>query len=201
MTNCFLSVTSHFLSSFATPTGVSDITGHNLTLILALVWALILWYQMAKRQSDTVESTVEKEEKRDETADELLLGWIRMVLPGRNIENLTTAWNNGCNLSALVDHCKPGLIPNHASLDPKNRLENVQHAMTLAEQHLNIPQVMHPEDLAVDHPDKLSTMTYLSQFWWSSKHKPTTPRHGMWLYIVSKSLVWSVLILLCNYRN
>ena len=85
-----------------------------------------------------------------------------MVLPNNNIENLTSAWNNGCNLSALVDYCKPGLIPYHASLDPKNRLENVWHAMTLAEQHLNIPQVMHPEDLAVDHPDKLSTMTYLS---------------------------------------
>ena len=36
--------------------------------------------------------------------------------------------------------------------------------MDLAEQDLHIPQLMHPEDLAVDKPDKLSTMTYLSQF-------------------------------------
>ena len=138
---------------------------------------------MAKRQPDTVESEVEKEKRRDETADELLLGWIRMALPSNKIENMTSAWNDGCNLSALVDYCKPGLIPNHASLDPKNWLENVRHAMTLAEQHLNIPQVMHPEDLAVDHPDKLSTMTYLSQFWWRSRHQPTGPQQGMWLVV------------------
>ena len=162
------------------PTGVSDITDHNLTLILALVWALILRYQMAKRQPDTVEGTVEKKRRRAATADELLLGWIKMALPNNNIENLTSTWNDGCNLSALVDYCKPGLIPNHASLDPKNRLENVWHAMTLAEQHLNIPQVMHPEDLAVDHPDKLSTMTYLSQIWLRSRDQPTTPLQGVW---------------------
>ena len=139
---------------------------------------------MAKRQPDTVESKVEKEEKRDATADELLLGWIRMVLPSNNINNVTTAWSDGRNLSALVDYCKPGLIPNHASLDPKNWLENVQHAMTLAEQHLNIPQVMNPEDLAVDYPDKLSTMTYLSQFWWRSRHQHTSPQQGTWLQAV-----------------
>ena len=63
-----------------------------------------------------------------------------------------------------MDYCQPGLIPDHASLDPEKRLENVKRAMDLAEQHLNIPQVMHPEDLAVDKPDKLSSMTYLSQF-------------------------------------
>ena len=138
---------------------------------------------MAKRQPDTVESEVEKEKRRDETADELLLGWIRMALPSNKIDNMTSAWNDGCNLTALVDYCKPGLIPNHASLDPKNRLENVRHAMTLAEQHLNIPQVMHPEDLAVDHPDKLSTMTYLSQFWWRSRQQPTSPQQGMGLVV------------------
>ena len=86
---------------------------------------------MARRQPDTVERKVEEEVKREVTADELLLGWIRMALPGSNIENLTSAWSDGQNLSALVDHFKPGLIPNHASLDPKNRLENVRHVMTL----------------------------------------------------------------------
>ena len=132
---------------------------------------------MGKKQPDTVESKVEKE---PQTAEKLLLEWIMMALPSSNVVNLTSAWNDGRNLCALVDYCQPGLIPNHASLDPKNRLENVQHAMTLAKQHLNIPQVMHPEDLAVDHPDKLSTMTYLSQFWWWSRNQPTSPQ-GMWL--------------------
>ena len=167
-----------FLPSLHPHAGVIDITHHNLTLSLALIWALILRYQMTMQPPDTVRDTVEKKKEREETADELLLGWIRMVLPRNNIKNLTSAWSDGRNLSALVDYCKPGLIPNHASLDPKNRLENVQHAMTLAEQHLDISQVMHPEDLAVDHPDQLSTMTYLSQFWWRSREQPTSPQQG-----------------------
>ena len=98
------------------------------------------------------------------TAEKLLLGWMNTALPGKNITNLTSAWNDGKNLSALVNFCQPGLIPDHASLNPENRQENVKHAMMLAEENLSVPQVMHPEDLAVDKPDKLSTMTYLSQF-------------------------------------
>ena len=69
----FVSIISPFHSSV--PIGASDITDHNLTLILALVWTLILRYQMAKGQPDTVESKVEKEQKSNLTADELLLGW------------------------------------------------------------------------------------------------------------------------------
>ena len=99
-----------------------------------------------------------------ETAEKLLLGWMKSALPKNRVGNLTTDWNDGRNLSALVDYCQPGLIPDHASLDPEQRLGNLKRAMDLAEQHLNIPQLMHPEDMAVDKPDKLSTMTYLSQF-------------------------------------
>ena len=129
----------HFSANF-THLGVSDITSHNVTLILALVWALILHYQVAKRHSDAAaESKVVIKEKADVTADELLLGWMKKILPYNHIDNLTSNWNDGRNLAALVNYCQPGLITNHASLDPKNRLENVQHAMTLAEQHLKHP--------------------------------------------------------------
>ena len=169
----------NLFSSIFYLTGVSDITGHNLTQVLALVWALILRYQIGMGKPDSVQSKMEKEQEGDITSDKLLLGWIRMVLPSKNIDNLTSAWNDGRNLSALVNYCEPGLIPNHDRLDPKNRLENVQHAMTLAERHLSIPQVMQPADLAIDHPDKLSIMTYLSQFWWRSRVQLTNPQQGM----------------------
>ena len=92
-----------------------------------------------------------------------LLEWLKSAVVG-DVQDLASSWNDGCKLAALVDYLQPGLIPDHASLDPDQRLENVKRVMDLAERHLNIPQVMHPEDLAVDKPDKLSTMTYLSQF-------------------------------------
>ena len=105
-----------------------------------------------------------RKKKKAISAKKLILGWVNASLPDNGVRNLTTDWRDGRNLSALVDYCKPGLIPEHASLDPNNGLANVTNAMNLAEENFGIPQVMHPEDLAVDKPDELSVMTYLSYF-------------------------------------
>ena len=144
------------------PSGVTDIFEHNVKLNLGLVWALIIRYQIATGQPGTIESKAARAKRL--TAEKLLLGWMKTALPNNGVTNLTSSWNDGCNLSALVDYIQPGLIPDHATLDPEKRLENIRRAMDLAEKHLGIPQLMQPEDLAVDKPDKLSTMTYLSQF-------------------------------------
>ena len=40
------------------------------------------------------------------------------MLPDCKVGNFTTDWNNGVNLNALVDYCKPGLAPNWQNLDP-----------------------------------------------------------------------------------
>lgn len=36
--------------------------------------------------------------------------------------------------------------------------------MNLAEENFGVPQVMHPNDLAVEKPDERSVMTYISYF-------------------------------------
>ena len=120
------------------------------------MWAIICHYQLAP--------PILQGGGAGADGEGAILEWLRAALPGCKVHNLDSSWNDGQNLSALVDFCQPGLIPDHASLKPENRLENVKHAMMLAEENLSIPQVMHPEDLAMDKPDKLSTMTYLSQF-------------------------------------
>ena len=94
----------------------------------------------------------------------LMLDWMNATLPDKNISNFTTDWHDGINLSAFVDYCKPGLIPDHATLDPSNAVENISNAMTLAEEHLGIPKLMQPDDLAAENPDERSVMTYLSYF-------------------------------------
>ena len=127
-------------------TGTSDILEQNLKQILSLLWHLILRYQVG------------------ETTKTLVLDWINATLPDKDISNFTTDWNNGTNLSALVDYCKPGLIPNHATLDPSNAIENISNAMALAENQLGIPKLMQPDDLAAESPDERSVMTYLSNF-------------------------------------
>lgn len=46
---------------------------------------------------------------------------MQAVLPDCRINNLTTDWNSGLNLSALLDYCQPGLFSNWRELDPANR--------------------------------------------------------------------------------
>ena len=130
-------------------TDTNDILEHNLKQILTLLWQLIMHYQVTEA---------------NEESKLLLLEWMNATLPDQNITNFTTDWNDGINLSALVDYCKPGLIPNHPFLEPSNAIENITKAMALAEEHLGIPQIMQPDDFAAEKPDEQSVMTYLSLF-------------------------------------
>ena len=143
------------------PPGPEDIIKENLKLVLGLVWTLILRYQLgigSEPPEPGTKPTVTSGAKK------VLLGWIQATLPQQNVHNFTTDWRDGRNLSALVDRMKPGLIPDHATLDPNKRLENTKKAMDLAEEVLGVPQVMKPENLAVEKPDELSVITYLSYY-------------------------------------
>ena len=58
--------------------------------------------------------------------------FFQAVLPEDcNIKNFTSDWNNGINFSALIDYCKPGLMPNWRSFDPNNSPENSKKAINL----------------------------------------------------------------------
>ena len=70
-----------------------------------------------------------------------LSNYKQAFLPQSNITNFSTDWNNGIILSALIDKLHPGLIPDHASLDPNNGLKNIQYAMSMAQKKLDVPQV------------------------------------------------------------
>ena len=144
--------------------GPSDIL-ENKKYTLGIIWALIFRYHIGIRSARSATQTGEKNQIQNlERLKKLLLLWLNAVLPGQCITNLTTDWNNGINLSALVDFCKPGLIPHYDTLDPSNGLHNLKNAMSLAEKNLSIPQVILPEDLAARKPDELSVITYLTYF-------------------------------------
>ena len=117
------------------------------------------------------------------SAKRLLLNWINACLPTCHITNFHTDWNNGVNLSALVDYCKPGLVPSHASLDPSESLQNITHAMELADKELNVPPLIRPEDLAAEKPDELSVLTYISGFC-----GPDSPGHNSLIDWVNSKL-------------
>lgn len=62
-------------------------------------------------------------------------------LPEKNVANLTTAWNDGRLIAALVDAIAPGLCPEHEEMNPEKSFENAAYAMKLAEDWLGVPQV------------------------------------------------------------
>lgn len=134
--------------------GAGDVEEHNLKLMLGLVWKLIQKYQLgihddpepapappSKGGSQTAAKPEQKKKKVPSSAKTILLAWVQATLPDVKVKNFQSDWNDGTKLSALVDHMKPGLIPDHASLNPDDRLENTTRALSLAEENFGIPQV------------------------------------------------------------
>ncbi|KAI8118123.1 Filamin-A [Lucilia cuprina] len=129
--------------------GNVDIVNGNVKLILGLIWSLIVRYQIGRSKFPP---------------RKLMLAWLQAALPDCKITNLTTDWNSGVNLAALLDYCKPGLYPHWRSMDPSQSVRNCTHAMNLAQSEFGVPKVLEPEYLASPWLDELSGMTYLSYF-------------------------------------
>lgn len=85
--------------------GNVDIVNGNLKLILGLIWSLIVRYQIGRSKFPP---------------RKLMLAWLQAVLPECKVSNLTTDWNSGVLLSALIDYCKPGLFPHWRNLGRLN---------------------------------------------------------------------------------
>ena len=135
-------------------TGAVDIVDGNHKLTLGIVYEFIKHFHINVGSSDASMSK-----------KSALLTWFQTILPNAGISNFTTDWNDGRNLSALVEFYKPGLIPGHANLDSNDSIQNVTNAMELAETELCVPRVLRPEDIANDHPDlEFMVMAYLSFF-------------------------------------
>lgn len=99
-----------------------------------------------------------------EPALKQLLDWVKQKIPSQNLTNLSTDWNNGVNLAALMEACQKDLIPDWRSLDPNDSLANMQQCIDVAKLHLNITCPVNASTLIDPKVDKIIVATYLTHF-------------------------------------
>jgi len=94
--------------------------------------------------------------------------WCREAVRGYrgvSVTNMTSSWRDGRALCALIHRYRPHLI-DFDKLDPKDSIGNCKLAFMIAERDLGIPCLLDVGDLvSYPYPDKLSVITYLSQFY------------------------------------
>jgi len=136
---------------------------------MGLMWTLILHYSISM-------PVWEGEDDFDPslTPKQRLLKWIQNKIPDVPVNNFTTDWNDGKAIGALVDSIGPGLCPDWKDWKPEDSVKNVGEALQLAEDWLDVPQLIKPKEMSNRKVDELSMMTYLSQFP-SAKLKPEAP--------------------------
>jgi Ca2+-binding EF-hand superfamily protein len=142
---------------------------HDLKMILGMVWAIILDYQI---KGISVEEL---------SAKEALLLWCQKKTKGYRdvkVDNFTTSWRDGMALCALIHKHRPDLL-DFDSLERSNHKQNLQLAFDVAEKSLGIAPLLDVDDVDVERPDERSIMTYISEFYHkftSQDHKETAAR-------------------------
>ncbi|XP_021916471.1 filamin-A isoform X2 [Zootermopsis nevadensis] len=151
----------------------TDIVDCKLKLILGLIWTLILHYSISMPMWEG-EDEPPYGEGKGPTPKQRLLHWIQSKVPDLPITNFTSDWNDGKAVGALVDAVAPGLCPDWQDWNPKDSVQNASEAMGLADDWLNVRQLIKPEEMVNPNMDEMSMMTYLSQYP-SAKLKPGAP--------------------------
>ncbi|XP_037074473.1 MICAL-like protein 1 [Pollicipes pollicipes] len=115
-------------------------------------------------------------ERRGMKALELWCRRITKGYPGVRITNMTTSWRNGLGFCAIIHHFRPDLI-DFDSLRPDDVYKNNALAFETAETSLSVPALLDPQDM-VDYevPDRLSILTYVSQFYQAFVGQQGVPR-------------------------
>ncbi|XP_033917143.1 utrophin isoform X1 [Melopsittacus undulatus] len=138
--------------------GGTDIVDGNHKLTLGLLWSIILHWQvkdvMKNIMSDLQQTNSEK----------ILLSWVRQSTRPYsqvNVLNFTTSWADGLAFNAVIHRHKPELF-SWDKVTKMSPVERLEHAFSIAKNHLGIEKLLDPEDVAVQLPDKKSIIMYLT---------------------------------------
>ena len=131
--------------------GGDDIAGGNEKLTLGLVWTLIVSFQVEDIQLDGVSGK-----------DGLML-WCQRQCPTIEVKDFSKTWRNGIAFCTIMHRFRPDAF-NLEALDPRNGMENMELALSTAENHFGVDRLFDPEDVVMaEKPDEKIVLTYLSQ--------------------------------------
>ncbi|KAJ8391762.1 hypothetical protein AAFF_G00085340 [Aldrovandia affinis] len=136
--------------------GAEEIVDGNVKMTLGMIWTIILRFAI---QDISVEETSAKEG--------LLLWCQRKTAPYRNVnvQNFHVSWKDGLAFCALIHRHRPDLL-DYAKLNKDDPLGNLNLALDIAEEHLDIPKMLDAEDIVnTPKPDERAIMTYVSCFY------------------------------------
>lgn len=158
----------------------SHIVDCTVKLILGLIWRLILHYAISVKldrvlsEEEDQQQPGEIEHPGNRTPKQRLMDWVNEKMTEYDVKNFTSNWKDGKAIGALVDSVAPGLCPNWEDWNPNQPVENAAKAMDLANEWLDVPKLLTPEEMVNPDIDEQSMMTYISQFP-SAKLKPGAP--------------------------
>ncbi|XP_064412021.1 dystrophin isoform X2 [Latimeria chalumnae] len=138
--------------------GGTDIVDGNRKLTLGLIWSIILHWQVKDVMKDIMSDL------QQTNSEKILLSWVRQSTRPYsqvNVLNFTTSWVDGFAFNSILHRHKPGLF-SWEKVTKMSQLERLEHAFTMAKNHLGIEKLLDPEDVAVQLPDKKSIIMYVT---------------------------------------
>uniref|UniRef100_A0A8C5J8T1 Dystrophin n=1 Tax=Junco hyemalis TaxID=40217 RepID=A0A8C5J8T1_JUNHY len=139
--------------------GSSDIVDGNHKLTLGLIWNIILHWQVKDVMKNIMAGL------QQTNSEMILLSWVRQSTrkyPQVNVTNFTTSWSDGLAFNALLHSHRPDLFDWNAVASQQSPVQRLDHAFSIARQHLGIEKLLDPEDVAAAYPDKKSILMYVT---------------------------------------
>eukprot|EP01133_Synstelium_polycarpum_P014763 gene14763-17443_t len=148
-------------------TSAPEINDGVQKMILGMIWTLILRYQIQTLtlNKQLLNSSGSSTNLR-QSPREMLLSWVQNQLKdydGLLIKDLTSSFRDGIAFCAIIHKLIPTAIPDIASLQTTDPLQNLTLAFETAKRELNIPAILDPQDV-LDSPNEQCILTYLSFF-------------------------------------